>query len=104
MGLLMAGFIQAEQRRTPLLAEVHATLVNHNAGNPGTEARLFAEGMQMLEGTAVSRLHGILRIGLIAKDGPRDAQRRSIMAADQLGHCFLIALFALCDQFLVGGL
>lgn len=53
-------FFQVKQLRTPLATEMRETLVNDDAGDPGTETRLFPERMQLVEGTAVCRLHGIV--------------------------------------------
>src|SRR5271155_1408872 len=100
-GLLLDRFFKAKQSRAPLPAEMQETLVDDDAGNPGAETRLFPERVQLLEGTAVGRLHGILSVRLIAEYRPRDPERCSVVTPDQLRHGFLVALFALFDQFLV---
>lgn len=73
LGALMDWFFQAKHSRTPMAAEVHETLVDHYAGDPGTETCLSPERVQLPEGAGVRRLHSIFGIRLIAEDRLRDA-------------------------------
>lgn len=49
------------QANVPLLAKMLETLIHDNAGNPGTETCLFAEGVQAPEFARASWESGLLR-------------------------------------------
>ena len=71
----MDRFIRTEQSRATLAAQMHASLVHDDARDPGTKTCLFTERVEVLKGTAIRRLHGVLGVRLIAEDRPRDAKR-----------------------------